>query len=151
MSCEAKKEKKVLVLGHLQKWFITFIGNVFNNVLGVVLLCQSEKIYLGYIFRGFEVLIGSWPTRVNSVLLLSFQKTWWLNRRGFQQTSHVHGTSLYLWPFGYKSALAHSPNPTGVGVTLEEDPWTVKNKTEVSCALPETEKNGGKESERTGS
>lgn len=56
----------------------------------------------------------------------------------------MHGTSLCLWPFGYKSALAHSPNPTGVGVTLEEDPWTVKNKTEVSCALPETEKNGGR-------
>lgn len=144
-------KKKVLVLGHLQKWFITFIGNVFNNVLGVVLLWQSEKICLGCIFRGFEVLIGSWPTRVNSVFLLSFQKTQRLNRRGSQRTSRVHGTFLCLRPFGYKPALAHGLNPTGVGVTSEEDPWTVKNKTEVSCALPDTEKHGGKEPERTGS
>ena len=146
-----RRKKKVLVLGHLQKWFITFIGNVFNNVLGVVLLWQSEKICLGYIFRGFEVLIGSWPTSVNSVFLLSFQKTQRLNRRGSQRTSRVHGTFLCLRPFGYKPALAHGLNPTGVGVTSEEDPWTVKNKTEVSCALPDTEKHGGKEPERTGS
>lgn len=59
MSCEAKKGKKVVVLGHLQKLFITFIGNVFNNILRVVLLCPSEKTCLEYVFRGFEVLIGS--------------------------------------------------------------------------------------------
>lgn len=50
-----KEVKKVLVLGHLQKWFITFIGNVSNNVLGVVLLCQSEKIHLDIFSGGFEV------------------------------------------------------------------------------------------------
>ena len=54
-----RRGKKVLVLGHLQKWFITFIGNVFNNILRVDLLCPSEKTCLEYVFRGFEVLIGS--------------------------------------------------------------------------------------------
>lgn len=65
MPCLAREKKKVVVLGHLQKWFITFIGNVFNIILGEGLLCHSEKISLECLFRLFDVLTEGRATQVS--------------------------------------------------------------------------------------